>query len=83
MDFLKFIVFSIFISYPFLSNIFPHSKTNVPFGSVTTYEECICMRFGFTKNLVLPLPEPPITNTFLFLAYFGFLGLLFMVSLSV
>ena len=24
MDFLKFIVFSIFISYPFLSNIFPH-----------------------------------------------------------
>lgn len=35
----------------------------------------ICMRFGFTKNLVLPLPEPPITRIFLFLAYFGLDGL--------
>ena len=32
-------------------------------------ELCICMRFGFTKNLVLPEPEPPITRIFLFLAF--------------
>ena len=32
-------------------------------------------RFGFTKNLVLPEPEPPITRIFLFLAYFGSFGL--------
>ena len=50
---------------------------------MTTYDECICIRFGFTKNLVLPEPEPPITRIFLFLAYFGCLGRLFMVSRSV
>jgi len=38
---------------------------------------------GFRKNLVFPLPEPPTTSIFLFLAYLGFLGLPFMVSLSV
>lgn len=47
----------------------------VPFGSVTIYELCICIRFGFTKNLVLPEPEPPITRIFLFRAYFGLDGL--------
>ena len=36
-----------------------------------------------TKNLVFPLPLPPITTTFLFLAYFGCFGRLFMVSRSV
>ena len=41
------------------------------------------MRFGFTKNRVLPLPLPPITTTFLFLAYFGSFGLLFIVRRSV
>lgn len=41
------------------------------------------MRFGFTKNLVLPEPEPPITRIFLFLAYFGCFGRLFIVSRSV
>ena len=60
-----------------------HSTTVFPFGSVTTYDECICIRFGFIKNLVLPLPEPPITRTFLFLAIFEFFGLLFIVSRSV
>ena len=29
------------------------------------------MRLGFTKNRVLPLPEPPITSTFLFRAVLG------------
>ena len=38
---------------------------------------------GFTKNLVFPEPEPPITRMFLFLAYFGFFGLLDIVRLSV
>ena len=38
---------------------------------------------GLTKNLVLPEPEPPITRTFLFRAYLGFLGRLDMVSRSV
>ena len=42
-----------------------------------------CMSDGFTKNRVLPLPEPPITRIFLFLAYFGCFGRLFMVSRSV
>ena len=41
------------------------------------------MRLGFTKNRVLPLPEPPITSTFLFLAVLGSLGRLFMVRRSV
>jgi len=41
------------------------------------------MSDGFTKNRVLPLPEPPITRIFLFLAYFGCFGRLFMVSRSV
>ena len=38
---------------------------------------------GFTKNLVLPEPEPPITRMFLFRAYFGCFGRLFMVRYSV
>ena len=42
-----------------------------------------CMRFGLTKNLVLPLPEPPIINTFLLRAYAGFFGRLLIVSRSV
>jgi len=41
------------------------------------------MREGFTKNLVFPDPEPPITRMFLFLAYFGFFGLLSIVIDSV
>ena len=41
------------------------------------------MRFGFTKNLVFPEPEPPITSMFLFLAYFGCFGLPDIISLSV
>ena len=41
------------------------------------------MRFGFTKNLVLPEPEPPITRIFLFLAYFGCFGRLLIISRSV
>ena len=41
------------------------------------------MRLGFTKNLVLPLPEPPITRIFLFLAYFGFFGRFDIISRSV
>ena len=35
------------------------------------------------KNLVFPLPLPPITRIFLFLAYFGCFGLLDMVIRSV
>ena len=42
-----------------------------------------CIRLGFTKNRVLPLPEPPITSTFLFRAVLGSLGLPFIVSRSV
>ena len=42
-----------------------------------------CIRLGFTKNRVLPLPEPPITSTFLFRAVLGSLGRLFMVRRSV
>ena len=38
-------------------------------------------RLGLTKNIVFPLPLPPITTTFLFLAYFGCFGRLFMVWL--
>ena len=41
------------------------------------------MRFGLTKKRVLPEPEPPMTTMFLFRAYFGFLGLLLIVSFSV
>ena len=41
------------------------------------------MRLGFTKNRVLPLPEPPITRTFLFRAYFGCFGRLLIISRSV
>ena len=41
------------------------------------------MRFGFSQNLVLPLPEPPMMRTFLFRAVLGSLGRLFMVRLSV
>ena len=33
-----------------------------------------CIRFGFTKNRVLPLPEPPMTNTFLFRDGLGVFG---------
>ena len=29
------------------------------------------MRFGFTKKRVLPVPEPPMTTTFLLREYFG------------
>lgn len=35
------------------------------------------------KNLVFPLPLPPITRIFLFLAYFGCFGRLDMVIRSV
>ena len=45
--------------------------------------EVHCMRDGLTKNLVLPLPEPPITRMFLLRAYLGCFGLLFIVRLSV
>ena len=50
----------------------PHSTTTLPLGSVTTKEqgyfsELHCMRFGFSQKRVLPLPEPPITSTFLLL----------------
>jgi len=38
---------------------------------------------GLTKKRVLPLPEPPMTRIFLFLAYFGRFGRLVMVRLSV
>lgn len=38
---------------------------------------------GFTKKRVLPEPEPPMTRIFLFLAYFGCFGRLFMVRNSV
>ena len=41
---------------------FPHSTAMLPFGSVTTYELCNCMRFGLMKKRVLPLPEPPINH---------------------
>ena len=41
------------------------------------------MSCGFTKNLVLPEPEPPMTSTFLFRAVLGSLGRLFIVSRSV
>ena len=88
MDFLKLIVFSTLIRYLYRCNIFPVSKISVPFGSVTIYDvgksfDVHCMSDGFTKNRVLPLPEPPITRIFLFLAYFGCFGRLFMVSRSV
>ena len=70
------------------SDVFPVSKISVPFGSVTIYEvgksfDVHCMSDGFTKNQVLPLPEPPITRMFLMRAYFGCFGRLFMVSRSV
>ena len=41
------------------------------------------MREGLTKNRVLPLPLPPMTKMFLFRAYLGFFGRLFMVRRSV
>ena len=41
------------------------------------------MRLGLMKKRVLPLPEPPMTSTFLFRAVRGSLGRLFMVKLSV
>ena len=41
------------------------------------------MMDGLTKNRVLPLPEPPITRMFLFLAYFGCFGRLAIVIRSV
>ena len=50
-----------------------------PFGSVITIEQFIIIMDTLTKNLVFPLPEPPMTQIFLFLAYFGFLGRLSMV----
>ena len=40
-------------------------------------------RFGFSQNLVLPEPEPPMISTFLFRAVFGSAGRLFMVRDSV
>ena len=88
MDFAKLIVLKIRMRYPLSRSIFPHSTATEPFGSVTTNEqgyfsESHCIRFGFRKNRVLPLPEPPITSTFLFRAVFGFFGRLFIVRLSV
>ena len=41
------------------------------------------MILGLQKNRVLPLPEPPIINTFLLRAYAGFFGRLLIVSRSV
>ena len=41
------------------------------------------MRLGFRKKRVLPEPEPPITSTFLFLAFFGSLGRFDIIRLSV
>ena len=56
-----------------MTSILPHSMTRLPLGSVTTKLTFsgICIRFGLTKNRVLPEPEPPMTMTFLFLAYLG------------
>ena len=68
MDFAKFMVFRTLILYFPRFSIFPHSTSTVPFGSVTTYEECICIRFGFTKNRVLPEPEPPADHKDIFIA---------------
>ncbi len=83
MDFLKLIRFKHLIRYFFRSRKEPTSGNRVPFGSVQTYEEWACSRDGLQKNRVLPLPEPPITRIFLFLAYFGCFGLLDMVIRSV
>ena len=83
MDFLKLIRFRLLMRYPLRSKRVPTSLRIVPFGSVTTYEEWHWSRFGLTKNLVLPEPEPPITKIFLFLAYLGSLGRLDMVIRSV
>lgn len=41
------------------------------------------MRLGFRKNRVLPEPEPPMTSTFLFLAFFGSFGRFDIISPSV
>ena len=41
------------------------------------------MMEGLTKNLVLPLPLPPMTKIFLFRAIFGSFGRLLIVSRSV
>ena len=88
MDFLKLIVFRIFMRYPLFRSREPHSTATVPFGSVTTNEqgyfsESHCIRLGFKKYRVLPEPDPPITSTFLFRAVFGSFGRLFIVRLSV
>ena len=69
--------------YPLRSSRAPTSHNIVPFGSVTTYEEWHWRSEGLTKNLVFPLPEPPMTKIFLFLAYLGSLGRLNMVIRSV
>ena len=58
------------------------------FGSVTTNDtgkflESHCSRFGLIKNLVLPLPEPPTTSTFLFRAFLGSGGRLDIIRRSV
>ena len=45
--------------------------------------EVHCIRLGFNQKRVLPLPEPPIIKTFLFLAVRGSFGRLFIVSRSV
>ena len=60
----------------------------MPFGSVTTNDtgkflESHCSRFGLIKNLVLPLPEPPTTSTFLFRAFLGSGGRLDIIRRSV
>ena len=63
--------------------LFRLERLALPFGSVMTMEQFICMTDGFTKKRVLPEPLPPMTTIFLFLAYFGCFGLLSMVSASV
>ena len=60
----------------------PNGKP-VPRAADFYIDASICMSCGFTKNLVFPLPLPPIIRQFLFLAYFGCFGRLFMVRLSV
>ena len=87
MDFWKLITLKTRTSYPAAASIFPHSVISVPFGSVTTREYPFVlvhsMMFGLMKKRVLPLPEPPMTSTFLFRAFLGFAGRLLMVRRSV
>ena len=45
MDFAKFMVLRTFILYFPRFSIFPTSHKTVPFGSVTTNELCICIRY--------------------------------------